>query len=193
MKNIICFFIMLCLTGCNKPYSMLDDRAKIQRTFEQYINQLDERKYDEAYELLYFGHIPEGGNKKLFVSAQDTMNQICSNIDYQGSLPIVKNNLAVMDLDMIFNYSNGNRSKTVTQVCFVNTANGWKIAIGDFVHRMKLLTVYPEFSGFSLKPDKSFRFENDQWVEIQKNVPAPADITTETIIQDTAENLIQDN
>ncbi|MDD5090687.1 MAG: hypothetical protein PHQ23_07190 [Candidatus Wallbacteria bacterium] len=161
--------------GCGKPYSMLDDREQLKTTFGRYISLLGESQFEQAYGLLYFGHIPQGGNLQMFTQAQKVMDELCSDIEYQASVPVAHGNLAVMDLDTIFHYKNGTKLKNAGQVFFVKSGDEWKIAIGEYGVRMGLVKVYPEFGEkFRLIRDISYLWKDGAWVKIEPLEDKPA-------------------
>lgn len=167
--SLIISLTMLIVSGCKKPYTMIDDREKIKRTFERYIDLLADMKYDEAFDILYFGHVPNGGNKEMYCAAQKMLDTICDNIEYQPTPPSVKDNLAVMDIDMIFNYKEGKKGKNEAQLYFVKTGNQWKLVIGEYKIRIGILKIYPEFeTKFQLKPDKSYIWNGESWDEVKR-------------------------
>jgi len=186
MKKFVFFAIILlfiALTGCNKPYSALDEKGKIKRTFMNYIGLLDKKEYEKSFDLLYFGHIPKGGNIKMYIQAQKIMDNMCSKIEYQASEPIVSGNLAVMDLAMIMHYrgKGDRRVKKLIQVFFVKSGGKWKIVMGQYQIRMKVLKVYPEFAkNFNLHRDKTFIWENNKWKEIVQNKKESTKISNHT-------------
>lgn len=186
MKKFAFFAVILLFiaaTGCNKPYSALDEKGKIKRTFMNYIGMLDKKEYNKSFKLLYFGHISKGGNIKMYVKAQEIMDRMCPQIEYQASDPVVSGNLAVMDLAMIMHYAgNGDRRiKKILQVFFVKSGNDWKIVMGQYNIRMKVLKIYPEFSkDFNLRKDRTFVWENKSWKEIKAKQKQPAKISTNT-------------
>lgn len=187
MKRLLVILMLIFLMyGCNKPYALLDERKKIMRTFQQYITLLQEGKYNDSYELLYLGHIPDGGNRKMYVAAQRLMDKICTAINYEANVPIVKGDIAIMDLDMIFNYKNGNSIKKKTQVFFVKSDKKWKIAIGDYRSRLRILRIYPQFKSLPLKPDKAFILKNGGWKEIKE---PKSNEKGQTILKDSVRNM----
>lgn len=177
----LCIFCLL-LSGCEKPYSMLNDQEKIVRTFSDYVQALKENKYERAYSFLSFVHIPKGGNKNQFVQAQKIMDKMFSEINYEVTKLHKATNVAVIDVTMLYTHPNKMKTKTETQVFLHKNGKKWEIVTGIYPVRMQLTKIYPSMlKHFKLKPDISYIQKDGKWIIPEpKEKPSPSQTSSNT-------------
>lgn len=173
-KNLIIFtfiFSILLITGC-KPYFMLDDKGKIQRIIEKYVQYLNSGKFDESFKLLTFVHDPKSRNFEMYKMAQTFMSNNYESTEYILKKIDIKNNTASVELDMVFSSENPvpRKVKVESQLFMYKPENSkiWFIASGNQDSRKKFLEKIKESEGLGLIEDKTFYSWKGKWIEENK-------------------------